>query len=40
MKRGVNEAWAKMLSEYIRNACSGFRARIEQVIAAEGGYID
>lgn len=40
MKRGVNEAWAEMPPEYVRNACSGFRSRLEKVIAAEGGYID
>jgi hypothetical protein len=40
LKRAVNKAWASMPASYIINVCSSFRPRLEQVIAAEGGYID
>ena len=40
LKTAVDEVWNSMDESYVIQACSGFRGRLERVIAAGGGYID
>jgi transposase len=40
LRVSVLKEWTAMPESYIKNVCSKFRARIEAVIKAEGGYID
>ena len=40
LKTSVNKAWASMSAKYIQDVCHSFRQRLQQVIHANGGYID
>ena len=40
LRASVAKAWADLSADSIRTVCSRFRARLEAVINANGGYID
>ena len=40
LKQRVNAAWNAMIPAFVRKCFSGFRRRLEAVIAADGGRIE
>ncbi len=40
LKCAIEKEWAAMSRDYVRDTCSVFRSRVEQVVAAGGGIIE
>ena len=40
LRQRVSEAWLAQTPAFIRRVCRGFRRRLAQVVAAQGGYIE
>ncbi len=40
LKKSVDEHWAAMSPDVIKKCCSGFRKKLQAIIAAEGSYIE
>ena len=40
LRASVDEQWANMSEEFIRNTCRSFRGRVEKVIANDGSHIE
>jgi DDE superfamily endonuclease len=40
LRASISREWATLDEDYVRSACRPFRRRLEQVVAAAGGYIE
>ena len=40
LKADVEEQWATMSEEYLKNTCKAFRTRIELMVEADGGNFE
>jgi len=40
LKQTITKEWRRLSSKYIRRTCGAFRRRLEQVVAANGSYIE